>query len=55
MKKALIRLARSYLFSPIDMPVIVKLENGYIFGNKYYKTIDDMQEDLIKEIKKHLV
>ena len=34
---------------------IEKLENGFVFEGKYYKTIDDMKDDLINSIKTYFL
>lgn len=50
-KKAIIRLANRWQFND-DNYAIQKIENGYIFHNKYYENLDDMRDDFFNSLKK---
>jgi len=50
LKKIIIRMASR--FSVDNGASIFKLENGYVFGDRYYPDIDSMKEDIVSAIKK---
>jgi len=50
MKKVIIKLAARFMFNE-DRYTIQKLENGYVFHDKYYKDLDSMKDDLIESLK----
>jgi len=52
MKKLIIKLARGFCFDN-DSRNIEMLSNGYVFGQKYYKTLDEMTPDLMESLKRY--